>query len=66
MFVSRTNASTLYEAVDSVDASWSHEKLRALAQQVAWLIVSDVPDNCRAVKRMKKKIAAIFKDCPNL
>lgn len=65
-FVSRTNASTLYEAVDVADASWSHAKLIALADLVGLLIVSDVPDNCGAVKRMKKKIAQLFKDCPKL
>ena len=63
---SRANAYTLYEAVGIADVSWSHDSFIALAEQVAVLSVSDVPDLCRAVGRMKKNIAQVFKDCPNI
>ena len=67
VFVSRTNGSTLFEAIDFADASWSHSKILELATRTdALVVVSDVPDNCRAVRRCKTKVADLFADIPNI
>ena len=59
-------SSTMYSALDSMCKPLSVANLIEVSKVVGCAIVQDTPDNCNAMKRLKKKYSHDFADAPNI
>ena len=60
--ISRTNASTVFEAVNSADPAWNAQTIKDWPTEVDCLLVDDAPDGCGAMRRYKSATACYLDD----
>ena len=64
--VRSTSSSCTYSALENTPASVSIADVKRLTAVVPCVIVSDVPDGCAPMKRLKHATAEVFEECENV